>query len=271
MIHVLKADRRYEPFSEHKVIDSIRRARVPQSIQGEVLTHIKSKLYDGISTAEIYQHIMESLNRAPTPYIKARYSLKEAIMMLGPSGYPFEDFVSKLLESRGYATRVRQVLPGRCVTHEIDIVAEKDGKTAVIEAKFHNSPGTRSEIQVALYTHARYEDVKFRNNVHESWIVTNTKTTVDANTYAQCSGMKIISWDYPAGNSLREMIEESGLHPITMLTTLTQSQKTTLLENHVVLCKDVNEHPDLLDMLYLSKIERDRILSEVKGLCSQEI
>ncbi len=270
MIHVIKADRRYEPFSEHKVMDSIRRARVPQSLQGEVLSHVKRKLYDGISTAEIYQHIMEFLNHAPSPYIKARYTLKEAIMMLGPSGYPFEDFVAKLLESEGYNTQVRQILSGRCVTHEIDIVAEKDGKTAAIEAKFHNSPGTRSEIQVALYTHARFEDVKVRNPMHEAWIVTNTKTTVDANTYAQCTGMKVISWDYPAGNSLREMIERSGLHPITMVTSLSQSQKTTLLENHIVLCKDVLDHPDLLDMLYLSKIDRDRIMNEVRGLCSPE-
>jgi Holliday junction resolvase-like predicted endonuclease len=266
MIHVIKADRRHEPFSEHKVMDSIRRARIPQSLHGEVLSHVKSKLYEGISTAEIYQHIMEFLNQSSSTYIKARYSLKEAIMMLGPSGYPFEDFVSKLLESEGYKTQVRQVLSGRCITHEIDILAEKDGRTAVIEAKFHNSPGTRSEVQVALYTHARYEDVKIRNSVHESWIVTNTKTTVDANTYAQCSGMKIISWDYPAGNSLREMIERSGLHPITMVTALSQSQKMTLLENHIVLCKDIADHPDLLDMLYLSKIDRERILKEVIGL-----
>jgi Holliday junction resolvase-like predicted endonuclease len=269
MIHVIKADRHYEPFSEQKVMDSIRRARIPQSLQGEVLTHVKSKLYDGISTSEIYHHIMEYLDQSSKPY-KARYSLKEAIMMLGPSGYPFEDFVSKLLESQGYRTRVRQVLAGKCVTHEIDVMAEKDGRTATIETKFHNSPGTRSEIQVALYTHARFEDVKFRNEVHESWIITNTKTTVDANTYAHCSGMKIISWDYPAGNSLREMIERSGLHPITMVTSLTQSQKTTLLENHIVLCKDVADHPDLLDMLFLSKAERERILQEVRGLCATE-
>lgn len=268
MIHVIKADRRYEPFSDQKVMDSIRRARIPQSLQSEVLTHVKSKLYDGISTAEIYQHIMEFLDTSK-PYVKARYSLKESIMQLGPSGYPFEDFVSKLLESQGYKTQVRQVLSGRCVTHEVDILAEKDGRTMAIEAKFHNSPGTRSEIQVALYTHARYEDIKFRNPVHESWIVTNTKTTVDANTYAQCVGMKVISWDYPAGNSLREMIERSGLQPITMVTTLSQSQKMTLLENHVVLCRDVLEHPDLLDMLFLSKLDRDRVLIEVKGLCDE--
>ena len=271
MIHVLKANRTREPFSEQKVMDSIRRAKVPQSLQGEVLTHVKSKLYEGISSAEIYQHILEFLSTSPKPYSKARYSLKEAIMLLGPSGYPFEDFVSKLLESQGYNTKVRQILNGRCVTHEIDVLAEKDGKTVMIEAKFHNSPGTRSEIQVALYTHARYEDIKIKNNISESWLVTNTKTTVDANSYAACSGMKVISWDFPAGESLRDMIERSGLHPITMMTTLAPSQKNTLLENHIVLCKEIIEQPGVLDMLYLAKYDQQKVLDEARTLSDREI
>lgn len=270
MIHVIKADRRSEPFSELKVIQSIQRARIPQSIQGDVLTHVKSKLYDGISTAEIYHHILEYLDKSPRPYNKARYSLKEAIMMLGPSGYPFEDFVSKLLESQGYVTRVRQILPGKCITHEIDVVAEKDGKTIAVETKFHNSPGTRSEVQVALYTYARFEDIKFRNNIHEAWLITNTKTTIDANTFALCSGMKVISWDYPVGNGLREMIERARLHPITMLTTLATSQKMTLLDNHIVLCKEIYEDPQVLDMLYLSRLDHDKVMKEIAAIHSDE-
>ena len=270
MIHVLKANRTREPFSEQKLIASIQRARIPHSLHGEVLTHVKSKLYDGISTQEIYQHILEFLGQSPRPYVKTRYSLKEAIMQLGPTGYPFEDFIARLLESQGYTTRVRQILSGRCVTHEIDVVAEKDGKAAMIEAKFHNSPGVRSEVHVALYTHARFEDVKIRNHVDEAWLVTNTKTTVDANTYAQCAGMKVISWDYPAGASLRDWIEESRLHPITMLTTLSQSQKMTLLENHIVLCKEVYNKPQLVDMLYLSKQDHAKLMAEVTSICALE-
>lgn len=270
MIHVLKADRTREPFSEQKVMDSIRRARIPHALRGEVLTHIKSKLYDGISTQEIYHHVLEFLDSTPKPYIKTRYSLKEAIMQLGPTGYPFEDFVSKLLEALGYTTRVRQILSGRCVSHEIDIVAEKDGVAAMIEAKFHNSPGVRSEVHVALYTQARFEDVKIRNHINEAWLVTNTKTTIDANTYAQCTGMQVISWDYPQGQGLRDLIERSRLHPVTMLTTLAQSQKMTLLENHIVLCKDILDKPELVDILYLSKQDHDKLITEIATICASE-
>lgn len=271
MFHVIKANGTKEVFSEEKVISSIRRARIPETIQQEVLAHVKNKLYDGISTAELYQHIIEFLDRSPQPYIKSRYSLKEAIMMLGPTGYPFEDFIAKLLESLGYQTKVRQVLNGRCVTHEVDVIAQKNGKTAMIEAKYHNSPGTRSEIHVALYTHARFQDVREKNTLDEAWIVTNTKTTIDANTYALCSGLKIISWSYPEGNSLRDLIEESRLHPITLLTSLSQANKQVLLERHIVLCKEIDNNPSLLDILPLSKEEREKTLAEVTFVCKMDI
>lgn len=270
MVHVLKADRSNEPFSEQKVLDSINRAHIPHSLRGQVLTHVKGKLYDGISTNEIYHHILEYLDTTPKPYIKTRYSLKEAIMQLGPTGYPFEDFISKLLQSEGYTTQVRQILRGRCVTHEIDVIAQKDGKKIMLEAKFHNSPGARSEIHVALYTQARFEDIRLTNHIDEAWLVTNTKTTIDANLYANCAGMRILSWDYPTGSGLRELIENSRLHPITMLTTLSSSQKMTLLENHAVLCKDIQTNPNILDNLYLSKQDRDILMAEISTLAIVE-
>lgn len=269
MLSVIKANHKREPFSEEKVLQSIKRAHVPESIQEEALAHVKSRIYDGISTQEIYQHIIDFLHKSSEPYSRARYSLKESIMMLGPTGYPFEDFVASILEVQGYEARVRQILNGRCISHEIDVLAEKDGKTAMIEAKFHNSPGSRSDVQVALYTKSRFEDLKDKNNIQEAWIVTNTKTTTDANTYAQCVGLKIISWSYPEESSLREMIEKHHLYPITMLTTLVQSHKMTLLTNHIILCKELYNNPNLLDILPLSREEKEKVMAEVHFICNE--
>lgn len=269
MISVIKANHKREPFIEEKVVQSIKRARIPESIQDEALAHVKSRIYDGISTQEIYQHVIDFLHKSSQPYSRARYSLKESIMMLGPTGYPFEDFIASILEAQGYEARVRQIITGRCITHEIDVLATKDDKTAMIEAKFHNSPGSRSDVQVALYTKARFEDVKDKNNIHQAWIVTNTKTTTDANAYAQCSGLKAISWNYPEGGSLREMIEKHHLYPITMLTTLVQSHKMTLLTNHIILCKEIDKNPSLLDILPLSSEEKEKVMAEVHFICNE--
>src|SRR5258708_21249846 len=135
MLSVIKANGQKEPFNEEKVVNSIKRARIPESLQPEVLAHVKSKAYDGITTSEIYHYIVEFLGQSSHPYIKSSYSLKGSIMLLGPTGYPFEDFVAKVLQEKNYKTEVRQILSGKCVSHEIDVIANKDGKSIMIEAK----------------------------------------------------------------------------------------------------------------------------------------
>ncbi len=269
MVSVIKADKTREPFNEKKVIDSIHRARIHPSIQSNVLEHVHSKVYDGITTSEIYHHITEFLGETTEPYAKSRYSLKEAIMNLGPTGYPFEDFISKVLMEEGYHTKVRQILKGECITHEIDVIAEREGRSAMIEAKYHNSPGTRSQIHVALYTQARFEDVKTRNHIDEAWIITNTKTTTEVNAYAQCKNMKVVSWSYPDSNSLRDMVERLRLYPVTMLSSLTSAQKRMLLNNHIVLCKEIYQDNSLIDSLYLSRQTHQNVLAEVDFICNQ--
>lgn len=269
-MNVLKANNITEPFSEEKVLNSIKRAKIAPDIQEKVLTHVKTKLYEGIPTSEIYKHIIEFLGQSQEPYSRTRYSLKESIMQLGPTGFPFEDFIAKLLQNDGFETQVRQILQGECITHEIDVIAKRDNKTSIIEAKFHNSPGVRSQIHVALYTQARFEDVKEKNNIDDTWLITNTKTTADVNTYAKCKNMTVISWDYPTGNSLRDMIERSKLHPITSLIGLNQSQKATLLNNHVVLCKDVCTDKSTLDLLHLSDADKEKVFSEAQFVCKLE-
>ena len=139
MIRIRKADGTREQFSDEKVLASIERAGIPPSAQLSVLSDIKSRLYDGIPSSEIYGQVLDSLSKLNS-YSRSKYSLKQAIMMLGPTGYPFEDFVSRLLAAQGYQTRVRQTLFGKCVSHEIDVIAEKDNNVSMIEAKFHNTP-----------------------------------------------------------------------------------------------------------------------------------
>jgi len=271
MLNVVKASGVVEPFSDEKVLSSIKRAGIPKELQSKVLAHIKQKAFPNITTKEIYQHILEYLDKSETPFAKTRYSLKDAIMQLGPTGYPFEDFIAKLLTEQGYHTSTRQTLKGRCITHEIDIIAAKNGKTASIEAKFHNNHGTRTEVQVALYTKSRFDDIKEYNTLDEAWIITNTKITQDAIGFAGCSKMKVISWNYPAGNSLRDIIEKTGLHPITALSSLTANHKKKLLDNHIVICKDICRNSYLLNMLNLTKKEKARVLDEIEYTCKLKV
>lgn len=269
MPNVLKASRQIEPFNEEKLRLSIRRVGIPENLQNEAVSDIKSKLYDNIPTSEIYRYTTEFLKSSTYPFSHTKYSLKQSIMNLGPTGYPFEDYISEILRMEGYETAVRQVLSGKCISHEIDVVAEKNSIKSMIECKFHNSPGIRSQIHVSLYTKARFDDIKEKNNLQEVWLVTNTKITSDALSYSLCNNMRVISWDYPEKGSFRDLIERHKLYPITTLASLTQNQKQLLAENHVVLAKDVCSNPSSLDILGLPNDKKNSIISECQSIYSQ--
>lgn len=272
MISVIKATGEIEPFSEEKVLRSIKRAKVPKSLEQEVLNHIKEKIYDQIPTSDIYRHITEFLVNSSYPQTKAKYSLKQAIMDLGPTGYPFEDFIAEILKTKGYLTQVRVIINGTCIHHEIDVLAHREmpeaEDTTIVEAKFHNNSGIRTDIHVALYTKARFDDIKKRHGFGNVWLITNTKVTMDVITYAQCVGMKVTSWSYPEGEGLRDLIEANGLYPITALTTLSNDHKQTLLNNHIVLCKTICEKPSILDLLPISKEEKHNANNEALFVCN---
>ena len=263
-MNIVKADGSIQPYSEEKLLSSIKRAGVPQSLQYHVLENVRNKLYSNIPSVEIYKIILESLDRSSQPLSKSRYSLKQSIMQIGPTGYPFEDFIAQVLNEQSFQTSTRQVLLGKCVQHEIDVIAIKDKQKNMIEAKYHNNAGSRTDVQVSLYVKSRFDDLKDKHLFTQAWIVTNTKATSDAIAYALCSGMKIISWSYPEGESLREMIEKSKMHPITMLTTLSQSQKSELLNRHIVLCKELRTNADLLTLLHLNPAQKEKVIAELQ-------
>ncbi|MEX2013023.1 MAG: restriction endonuclease [Candidatus Levyibacteriota bacterium] len=265
MVHVLKASGVTEPFSEEKLKHSMKRAGIPGDIREEAVRKIKPNLYENIPTSKILKDTEDFLQTFPKSY-KAKYSLKKAVMNLGPTGYPFEDFISEVLKAHGYQTKTRVTLSGKCIEHEIDIIAEKDNKRFMIEAKFHNTPGGRSNAKVSMYTKARFDDVSSKHDLDQAWVVTNTKVSTDALTYANCNNMRVMSWNYPEGESLRDLIENSGLHPITALDSLTSTQKQTLIQNNLVLCKEVARNRNL-ENLGLPKDKIDKVVSEAVAVC----
>lgn len=268
-IFVIKGNGDREKFSEEKILRTIRRVGVPVNLQEQAVSHIKDSLYQDIPTSEVYSHLSEFLNEENLEVPALKLNLKKAIFDLGPTGFPFEKYVGKIFESKGYAVEVGTTLDGNCVTHEIDVLIEKDGKRFAVEAKFHNQPGTRTDIQVALYTHARYLDIKEKNNISNVWIFTNTKLTRDAVDYCRCKGIHAVGWNYPGEENLQDSVERPNLYPITILTTLPAHTKHRMVENGIVLVTDLLETPkDMLeDKFLLQKNDIEKARSEARKLC----
>lgn len=268
MLNVVKASGEVEPFSKEKVLSSIKRAGIPKSFWIEVFAHVQSKLYNNIPTSVIYKHIEEFLEKGPNPYYKSKYSLKKSIMDFGPTGFPFEYYVAEIFKKLGFVTKVGQTLTGKCVSHEVDIIATKGSRKVFVECKFHNEPGIRSDVHVSLYTKARFDDLSQKYSFTEAYLVTNTKITSDALSYALCENIKVISWSYPEGEGLRDLIEKYKLFPITQITSLSFSEKQELMAKGIVLIKSLCEHPELLQTISFPKEKLDRILREAQLVCA---
>jgi hypothetical protein len=272
-ILVLKANGQREAFEQDKLRASLLRSGAKEQEVEEVLSHLLPELHDDMTTAEIYKHAFSILQGISKPVARS-YSLRRAVMDLGPSGFPFEDFVSEILKAKGFKCETRQMVLGGCVPHEVDVVAYNDKKLIMIEAKFHNELGTKSDLKVVLYIKARFDDLKDNvfdyggknRKITDSWLVTNTKFSSTAIHYSVCKDLTLIGWNYPEKGNLQDMIEEEALHPITCLASLSSTDKKALLLERVVLCSDVKKNPEILKKILGQTFNIEPVLHEINEL-----
>lgn len=261
-------------FSLSKLRSSLKRTGADKETIDQIIDKVRDELYQGISTKEIYNRAFALLKKKKS-YFASKYKLKKAIYELGPTGFPFERFVGAILKYSGYEVDIGPILQGKCVTHEIDVLAHKDNETSIIECKFHGEQGINCNVKVPLYINSRYRDVKEHWNAHpkngtkltRAWVVTNTRFTEDAIQYSNCCGLTLLSWDYPKDNGLKDRIDRLGLYPITVSTLLTAREKQFLLSRNLVLCRELINDKFYLDHLGISELRKEKILNEIGQLC----
>ncbi len=274
-IYIIKAGGYKELWDPKKVERSLRNAKASEEVIGEVMGKLESEVREDMTTKEIYKIAFSLLRKIHRP-TAAQYSLKNAIMELGPTGFPFEKFFAEILKGEGFHTSVGVIVKGACVDHEVDVIAEREGERYLVEAKYHNSPSVKTDVKVALYVHSRFLDIEKQleksaagmGYFNQSWIITNTSFTTQAIQYGSCVGLRMTGWNYPEGNTLQDMIQRTQTHPITSLTTLTKGQKNSIIAKGYVLCRDVIEQPYLLDDIGLQKGKAALVINEAKNLCN---
>lgn len=272
-INIIKASGQKAPFSEERLKNSLQRVGATPDQVENIIKEVSNSIYEGITTKKIYRMAFNLLKNG-TRHIAAKYHLKQAIMELGPSGFPFELFISEILKAQKYTTQVGVIVQGKCVSHEIDVIAERDQLKIMMECKYHNLHGTFCDVKVPLYIHARFNDVESMqkkestsNTQFQGWLITNTRFSKDAIQYGTCAGLKLTGWDYPAKESLKDLIDQLALYPITCLTSLTKSEKRWLLDHKVVLCKEIYDKPSLLAPLEIKSLRMNTINQEIHQLC----
>ena len=264
MRQIIKASGDTQNFDPNKVYSTIFGSGASKTLAIETVKLVKSKYYKNITTKEILKIILENLKKEPG--VSQRYNLKQAIMSLGPSGFPFEHYFARVIENYGYETKVDNYIKGKRITHEVDIIAKKEKKTYMIECKYHNEAGINTRLHPAMYTYARFLDT---GKFDTPWLATNTKCVDDAVEYAKGVNMKITSWDYPKTESLKSLVENKNLYPITSINSIDYRTKEVLFFKNIVMAKDLLKHTPkkLAKITGINENKINQIIKEVKEVC----
>lgn len=242
-IKVINYQEEKENFSPKKIYESCIRSGASKEIAREITQEIKNNAYDGITTGEIADSVKRLL-AVKTQKSSIRFSLKEAMRKLGPSGFDFEKFIVAVLEENGFEVQINKMVPGLCIpSYEIDFVADKEGVRRIGECKYHSCPGERVDLKVALYNQARFIDITknpaFKNINLKAMLVTNAKFTSETINYSECNNVELLGWRYPKEGGLEKLIEDHNLYPITILPSFKKDFKTSFADNQIMLAKDL--------------------------------
>jgi len=251
-IFVVKADGTKQLFSREKVVRTCLRMDATREVANAVTDKIELKIYDGIETEKILQMIFEQLSKHK-PVVKHQIDLRKAISLMRPKP-DFERFIQILLKEHRYEVVPNQIIRGKCVEHEVDAVARKNGETYIVEVKHHYNYHTPTGLDVSRIARAVFEDITegFRLglnafNVDRAVIVCNTKFSQHAKRYAECRGIHQIGWSSPPNHGLQFLIKEKKLYPVTYLKDIDTATREKLMSVGIILLKQLTtKNPERL-------------------------
>ncbi len=273
-MEIIKTDGVKQEFSSAKLCLSIRKAGAPREIADSICKTVGEKINPNESTSVIFRKALKYLVREDMN-VAARYSLRRGIEALGPSGFIFEQYFETVLQAYGFKTNRNVILKGKCVTHEIDVIASVGSKRFLVEAKYHNEQSLKTHVDVIMYADARLQDIVKNESAsnqkkyeYAMWVVTNTKFTDASIQYAKCRGIRLTGWNYPRGESLEDVIADKKLYPVTVLPSLPKLLLPVLAKKNIILAQDLLTYSanDMVKEFSVTKELADQLVDEAQGI-----
>ena len=194
-IFVTKYDGGKQAYDQQKVLNSIVYAGVEKDQALNILGRVEAKLYDGISTKELYQAVEKEINQQELHHHARFYRLREILAKMDPVN--FEKFIRGFLEKEGYVSQWNQMVKGVCSNHQADVIAKNSkGEVFFVEVKRHRRYHRDCGLGEVVELWGRLEDIQEKNQLAGAWLITNTKFSQHAKKYAQCKKMKLTGWRY---------------------------------------------------------------------------
>ena len=224
-IKLTKHDGSRQLYDQKKVVNSILRAGIRKDKVTQILGVVEAKLYDAMSTAELYHLVAQEIEKAGLTKHSRFYRLREALAKMDP--IDFEKFVDQILSQAGYSCQWNLIVRGFCVEHQIDVIArDNQGKLFFVEVKHHrhfhrdSGLGTIAELWAQLEDLRKgFENKRSQYDFNNAWLVTNTKFSNHAKRYARCQNLKLSGWRFnlngrQANEGLEKMLARLGIEKV---------------------------------------------------------
>jgi hypothetical protein len=247
--YVVKFNGEKEPFSFSKVYRSATRVGASKKLAREIAKTVTREAYQGIKTAEIFKKV-KTLLKKESKKVSLKFSLKNAMRKLGPTGFPFEKYIAEIFSKNNFRIKLNQNIKGFCCKYEIDFLAEKEDLLYIAECKYKNLFNGKVHSNVVLANYARFLDIKKENFLKnrksknlkiKNLIATNSKFTSKSLEYSKCVGIELLGWNYPAKMGLEKIIDENGFYPITILPSLSSRNAAIFASKKMMFAQDVLE------------------------------
>lgn len=270
IVIVIKANGDRVEFSESRLLRSLIRAGAEKETAKNILLKIKPHIKDLITTKIIYNLAFKELRKVDSP-TASRYESRWAIIRLGrgQQGFSFEQFISRLFERIGYKVKLNQLVQGKSINHEVDLIAEKDDERIMIECKHKSKPGIWINVQTPLYVYARFLDLE--GEFSRPGLITNSRFSRQSEIYGESVNMLLLSWNYPQKNNLRDLVDKHALYPITVLRSIDNGDLSKLLFRNIVVVADILETPQNILARVLGKDKALKIIEEAKKTAKYKI
>ncbi len=202
--------------------------------------------------------------------------LRQALAMMRPKP-DFEKFVAAIMEHQGYKTVTNKILYGKCVDHELDVIAWKNGETLYIEVKHHFDFHTFTGLGVFLEVNSVFDDLVqgYLNHKHQygftkPMVVLNTKISEHARRYAACRGIGVMGWEIPENAGIETYITDKMLYPITVLRDLDSMTQAKLGDGGIYTLRQLAEadQRELSISLGIDRLKLSELVEKTRTILS---
>lgn len=222
---VIKYSGLKQVYDRNKVLQSLIKSGVGQAQALSVIEEVDKQLPAVVTTRDLYKAVYRTVHKHGAVDSAKIYRIREAFSKI--DSIEFEKIIANLFSARNINSTWNQMVLGKCIEHQIDVIADN----RLIEVKRHSNPHRETGLGDVVELWGRLLDInenpdnKFLNAV----LVTNGKFSEHAKKFSMCRKIGLLGWRYNSSGLFNNNL--TGLESIVEV--IGKDKVLNILQNHL--------------------------------------